>query len=130
MPPRLALVLTIGFIVFLIRRDVREQKNVTAALWIPVAWMFILGSRAVSEWLAIFGLNFGAASLEEGSPLDALFYFGLIGLGVYVLKKRGVTMAEVAQDNRFVTLFLVYCFFAITWSDFPFVAVKRWVKIL
>ena len=26
--------------------------------------------------------------------------------------------------------FLLYCFIAILWSDFPFVALKRWIKML
>jgi hypothetical protein len=28
------------------------------------------------------------------------------------------------------TIFFVYCFLAIFWSDFPFVAFKRWIKVL
>ena len=81
MPPPVATLLTLGFIVFLFRRDIRERPNVTGALWIPLVWILIICSRQTSEWLNIFGLHLGAASLEEGSPLDACVYFALIAAG-------------------------------------------------
>jgi exopolysaccharide production protein ExoQ len=34
------------------------------------------------------------------------------------------------RKNRWMTIFLAYCFLAIFWSDFPFVALKRWIKDL
>ena len=67
MPPKLALILTLGFIVYLFRRDFREKPNVTWAIWLPIIWMFIIASKTVSQWLGIFGLpGFGASSVEEG----------------------------------------------------------------
>ncbi len=86
MPKQLALLLTIGFVIWLFRRDFREKPNVTGALWIPLIWMLIICSRFFSGWLAIFGLNVGAVSLEEGSPIDRLVFFGLIAAGVYSFK--------------------------------------------
>src|SRR6476620_302993 len=101
MPPQLALILTLGFIAYLFRRDFREKPNVTWAIWLPIIWMFIIASKTVSQWLAIFGLpGFGATSIEEGSSLDALVFSGLIALGLYVLSKRQVSLSKVVQDNR------------------------------
>jgi exopolysaccharide production protein ExoQ len=34
------------------------------------------------------------------------------------------------RNNQWLTIFLLYCFVSIVWSDFPFVAFKRWIKIL
>ena len=83
MPPKLALILTIGFIAVLFRRDFREKPNVTRAIWLPTIWMFIIASRPISQWLHIFGLpGFGAVAVEEGSSLDALVYLGLLLLGI------------------------------------------------
>ena len=59
MNPSLALILTIVFILYLFKRDIGQQSNVSNALWIPWAWMMILGSRFVSEWL------------NPGSPCNA-----------------------------------------------------------
>jgi exopolysaccharide production protein ExoQ len=131
LPPGFALFLTLAFIVFLFRRDFREQPNVTGALWLPLLWMLVVCSRPVSEWLNIFGLPVGgASSLEEGSPLDACFYFALIGAGIYVLNKRQVSLSEIIRNNGWLMAFLLYCFIAIIWSHYPFVAFKRWIKIL
>ena len=129
-PPIVALFLTVAFIVFLFRRDIRERPDVTGALWIPLIWFLIICSRQASEWFNTFGLHAGAITLEEGSPLDRSIYFGLIAAGTYVLSKRHVQLSEIIRQNQWLTIFFVYCFLAIFWSDFPFVAFKRWIKVL
>jgi hypothetical protein len=75
LPPQLALFLTLAFIVFLFRRDIREKPNVSGALWLPLIWLVFTCSRPFTEWLRIFGLPVsGGASNEEGSPVDACFF--------------------------------------------------------
>lgn len=130
MPAVLALVLTFALIFFLYWRDSREKTAVSSAIWIPTLWFLISGSRFVSQWLAILGLPVGAASMEDGSPIDAVIFFGMIVAGLYVLKQRSVNLSMFARNNRWLTVFLLYCLIAILWSDFPFVAFKRWIKIL
>jgi O-antigen ligase len=130
MPSSLALFLTLAFIVFLFRRDVREKPDISGALWLPLIWLVITCSRGLSGWLDIFGLHVGGASVEEGSPLDASFFFGMIAAGFFVLIKRQVRLSEIVLNNGWLIAFLLYCFISIAWSDFPFVAFKRWIKIL
>jgi exopolysaccharide production protein ExoQ len=131
MPPIVAAFLTIALIGFLFRRDIRERPDVTGALWLPVLWVLIGCSRPVSAWLNIFGLPVtGAASVEEGSPIDASFYFVLIAAGFCVLIKRQVRLSEVLSNNGWLIAFLLYCFISIAWSDFAFIAFKRWLKVL
>lgn len=128
MPSSLAFVLTCAFIAFLFARDSRERPNVTGALWIPVLWLLLICSRSVSEWLALAGFQMGGVSLEAGSPVDAVAYFALIAAGVSVLVKRRVRLGEIIRNNRLFAIFFIFCFIAILWSDFPFVAFKRWIK--
>jgi exopolysaccharide production protein ExoQ len=131
LPPIIASFLTIAFIVFLFRRDIRERPNITGALWLPLLWLVLGCSRPVSAWLNIWGLPVsGAISVEEGSPLDAWFFLVLIAAGVCVLTNRQVRLSEVFRNNGWLIAFLLYCFISIAWSDFPFVAFKRWIKIL
>jgi exopolysaccharide production protein ExoQ len=131
LPPTIASCLTVAFIIFLFRRDSQEKPNISGALWLPLIWLVIGCSRAFSAWLNIFGLPVsGAASVEEGSPLDASFFFALIAAGIYVLNQRQVRLSEIVRNNGWLIAFLLYCFISIAWSDFPFVAFKRWIKIL
>jgi exopolysaccharide production protein ExoQ len=131
LPGSIASCLTLAFIAFLFRRDIRQRPDVTGALWLPLIWLLIGCSRALSQWLNIFGLPVsGAVSVEDGSPLDAWFFLFMIVAGSCVLVKRQVRVSEVIQDNRWLIIFLLYCFISIAWSDFPFVAFKRWIKIL
>jgi len=129
--PSLALFLTLAFMIFLFRRDIRESPDVSGALWLPLIWLLITCSRSFSAWLNIFGLPVaGAQSLEEGSPLDAWVFFVLIAAGLYVLNKRQVSLSEIIRNNGWLIVFFLYCFISIAWSDFPFVAFKRWFKTL
>jgi O-antigen ligase len=129
MPPIVASFLYVAFVIWVFRRDLRERPNVTNALWLPFFWVFISGSRFISGWLAIFGINLGAVNVEEGSPIDALFFAVIIGGGLHVLIRRRVTLNAFVLQNRWVAIYLFYCLLAIAWSDFPFVAFKRWIKL-
>src|SRR5438132_12475358 len=100
LPPRVALLLTVAFIVFLFRRDIREEPDVSGALWLPLLWLVLTCSRGFSAWLNTFGLPVaGAPSLEGGSPLDACFYLALATAGFCVLTKRQVRLSEIVRNN-------------------------------
>lgn len=131
MPPFLALLLTAGFVAFLFIWETRRSGAFPRALWLPLLWMLITGSRFVSQWLAIWGvLPGGGGDPGEGSPLDALVFLTLILSGLWVLYKRRLKLRVIFRDNTWLVVFFLYCFLAILWSDFPFVAFKRWIKIL
>jgi exopolysaccharide production protein ExoQ len=130
MPRPLALALTLAFIAYLFWRDVKEKPRITTALWIPFLWMLTSGSRPLSRWLSWGGAGGSVAGIEDGSPIDRLVYSGLIAVGLFVLTKRRLRLWEVIRNNKWLTLYFVYCFAAIFWSDFPFVAFKRWIKCI
>ena len=130
LPQRLALFLTLALIVFLFRRDIREKPDVSGALWLPLLWLVLMCSRPFTQWLNIFGLHVsGRASIEEGSPIDACCYLALAVAGFCVLYNRQVQFSEVVMNNGWLVAFFLYCFISIAWSDFPFIAFKRWTKI-
>jgi hypothetical protein len=131
MPAQLILLLALAFIGWLFWRDIRQKPQVTGALWLFWIWMFLVATRPVSKWLYAFGIHgFGATSVEEGSSLDAFIVLSLIVAAMVVLHRRNVRLGEVLQNNPWLTIFILYCFLAIFWSDFPFVSFKRWIKIL
>src|SRR5436309_2005395 len=107
MPPTLALFLTFGFTGFLFWRESRQKIRTSRALWIPLAWLLATASRFPSQWLT---LNRGIGPItDEGSPIDAIFFFSLIVIGLCVLSRRRVSLGEFARNNVWLTVFLLYC---------------------
>jgi exopolysaccharide production protein ExoQ len=129
LPPSVALLLTVAFVIFLFQRDIRERPDVSGAIWIPLTWIVLIGSRSAVQWLNALGFM-KVGSGEEGNPLDALIYLALILAGIGVLNQRQVSFSEVLRNNAWLMAFLAYCFIAIVWSEYPFVSFKRWIKIL
>jgi O-antigen ligase len=98
-------------------------------MWIPVVWMFIMGSRLPSQWL---GGQVGQAAdaLEDGNPLDRTIFLVLILLAIGVLIFRSLPWAELFARNLALMGFLAFALISVAWSDYPFVAFKRWFRDL
>ena len=78
MPALVATVIYALVIAGLFWMDRDRKARVSAALWIPVVWVFLAGSRLVSEWLNP-GLSLdNPDQYLEGSPLDRLVLMGLL----------------------------------------------------
>jgi exopolysaccharide production protein ExoQ len=130
MPPQIAtLVFALGVLgCFILDRD--SETHTSGALWLPVAWVLTNGSRPLSLWLN----SNAAANMQnpeqylEGSPFDRFFYSALLVIGLVVLIRRRIKVRETLRDNLPLVLFFSFCVLSICWSDFPFVAFKRWVK--
>src|ERR1700687_1246168 len=65
-------------------KSVRTSK----ALWLPVFYLWIIGSRPLSVWLGI-APSVGADTQLEGSPIDAAFFAVLLIAALCVLAVRG-----------------------------------------
>lgn len=130
MSPDIAAFLTLAFIFFLFRNDSRNNPEISWALWLPVLWMAITGSRFVGQWINLGSSVGGGVNAAEGSSIDALYFLTLIIVGIGVLSRRGVVIGRFLQVNPWIGAFLLYSFFSILWSEFPFIAFKRWVKVL
>jgi exopolysaccharide production protein ExoQ len=129
MPPILALSLTLVLVGYLLWRDSREEPVVSRAVWIPILWLMINGSRQISMW---FGgdSSFGAQRLEDGTLIDKLVYGALIAAGVIVLVRRQVRVGEILRNNVWLVLLFLFAGLSVLWSDFPAVTFKRWAKSL
>lgn len=66
----------------------------------------------------------------EGSPFDATIYALLLIAAIVVLLGRREAVARILRGNWPIILFVLYCALSITWSDYPSVALKRWIKSL
>lgn len=51
MPPSLALLICVGFVLFLLRLE-RQSLGVSAALWIPTLWLLLTSSKPLAMWFS------------------------------------------------------------------------------
>ena len=129
MPSWLAAVLTTALAIFMIASERRSAKESSAALWLPVIWLFVAGSRFVSQWLDL-GSPGVTENVADSSSLDAAFFLFLIAAGLMVLARRDIAWRQLVRANLWIVAFFAFSFLAILWSDFQFIAFKRWVKTL
>lgn len=129
MPPVLALIIWLVLLLGLLCFDPARERGTSFALWIPLLWMLIVGSRLPSQW---FGLQVGslAQAMAEGNPLDRGIDLALIVISVAILAARFFNWGGFVLRNLALTAFVVFALISIAWSDFPFVAFKRWFRDL
>jgi exopolysaccharide production protein ExoQ len=128
MPPSIAaIVFALGILgLFALDRD-REMRT-SKALWIPVLWILIIGSRAVSQWLDMAPAVDSPDAYLDGSPIDRFLYIVLLVSGLIVLISRANQVVRLLRSNGLILLFFGYCALSTLWSDYPDVAFKRWIK--
>ena len=130
MPPSIALAFFLGLILLLFAFERRMNPDVSPALWIPFLWMFFIGTRFPSEWL-----DMGGASMVhvddylDGSPIDRAVFLVLFVAAFAVLIRRRLSWLPLASANFWIAAFFAYGLASIGWSDFPWVALKRFAKV-
>jgi exopolysaccharide production protein ExoQ len=106
----------------------RDKSILTSkALWLPVVYIWILGSRPLSLWLGVTTPD-GTNNQLDGSPVDAAFFGILLIAALCVLVHRGRRTITFLNANLPILIYFLFCLFSIIWSDFPGVAFKRWIK--
>jgi len=130
MPPTVALLLWLVLLLALLFFDPAKHAETSVAVWIPLIWMFFIESRLPAQWLAGQVAEGTAQNLEEGNSLDRTVFTALILLALGVLFSRSFKWGGFFKSNRFLTAFLFFTLISVVWSDFPFVAFKRWFRDL
>ena len=109
--------------------DPARDSKISSTLWVPVIWLFILGSRNPSQWLG-GGAGMAAQALEEGNPLNLTISSALILLAIGILVSRRFKWDHFLARNVVLMALLSFALLSVLWSDFPFVALKRWFRDL
>lgn len=130
MPPRVAsIIVTLG-ILGLLYLDRQKDSQLSKALWIPTVWLFLISSRAASLWLGMDQNLDSTEAYVEGSPIDRAVFTILLLAALVVLVARMDRVGSMLRKNALIMLFFSFCAVSILWSDFPFVAFKRFTKAL
>ncbi len=111
---------------FFLDRD--KHVRTSKALWIPLIWCLIVGSRPVSMWLNVERTQSLAERFTESSPIDATVFGLLIGAGALTLNLRAPQVKKFLLANLPILLFFSYCALSVLWADHPAIAFKRWIK--
>jgi hypothetical protein len=64
----------------------------------------------------------------DGSPLDRLFYLGMIVSALFVLSRRGVDWGDLFSKNWAIVFFYSFLLLSVVWANSPFSSLKRWTK--
>lgn len=133
LPPIVAALIFVIGILGLFYLDRRKESRLSNALWIPAVWLFLISSRPPSLWLGLQS-NVDAVTATqayvEGSPTDRNIFFFLMLAALAVLLARSGRVGPMLRKNAVILLYLTFCAVSIFWSDFPFVAFKRFTKVL
>src|SRR4051812_34318557 len=112
----LALLLAVIGIAGLFFLDRDKSVRTSWALWLPVFWVCIVGSRPVSVWLGITPPNLPASEMAEGSPVDRFVFQIILALGIIVLLVRKRRPISLLKANLLILTYFGYCLLAVLWS--------------
>ena len=91
---------------FYLDRD--KSIRTSKALWLPVIYLWILGSRPISIWL---GMAHPTGDVQlDGSPVDAAFFGILLIASVCVLVHRGRRTVTFLSANGPILIYFLFCF--------------------
>jgi exopolysaccharide production protein ExoQ len=130
MPPQIATLLFAVGIAGLFWLDRDDSVRPSKALWLPIIWLSINGSRSVSAWLGMSMAKEIPGQPPPTSPLDQLVAATLIFLGTIVLFRRGRDVIRLLRASWPIALYFSFCLVSLLWSDFPEWGFKRWVRAL
>jgi len=127
MPPFLALFCWAVLLLVVLYFEPTLGARPSRALWVPVVWLFLLGSRSPSQW---FGeqMTGSAAAFEDGNPINRIVTLVLLLLAVGIVISRSFDWRKFFSLNLALAAFLAFALISFCWSDFPLVALKRWVR--
>ena len=128
MPPIVATILCFMGIFWLFFLDREGSEKTSKALWIPVIWLLIGGSRNVGQWIQMSSPMDRSERYLDGNPIDRAVLGLLMLLGFIVLFKRHRQVLTILRSSGPVLLFFFYCMVSCVWSEYPDVALKRWVR--
>src|SRR5437879_771788 len=128
MSPSVATGLCVLCIAVLLLLERNRKAEVSSALWIPLIWLSMAASRPMSLWLGGTTVVESTDPGLEGSPLDAFIFAVFMAAGLMVLLARRRRARTFWRANGPMFAFFLYCAVSALWSDYPFVAFKRWTK--
>jgi O-antigen ligase len=128
MPSSVALITWLVLLVALLLWDPAKEPKTSPALWVPLIWIFIAGSRLPGQWLGGEVVSVQAQAFEEGNPIDRTVFLVLIVLALGILVSRSFKWGDFFVRNTALVALVSFALVSVLWSDFPFISFKRWFR--
>ncbi|HVU15378.1 MAG TPA: O-antigen ligase family protein [Candidatus Didemnitutus sp.] len=129
MPPFVASLLCCAFIGVLLRGLGKGRAPVSSSLWVPTIWVALIASKPAAAWIYGKSTDLGLGSDSPAESIDRNILIIQIIIGLIILSRRQINWAQFLADNRWMIAFQGFMFLSVWWSDDPFVAFKRWVRV-
>jgi uncharacterized membrane protein HdeD (DUF308 family) len=129
MPPSIARLICFVGVAGLFYLDRDKSVRTSPAAWLPFFWIAIAGSRPVSNWFG-YTMPTGLDAQIDGTQPDRIIFQVLVIAGLLVLFFRTKQTSAYLAANWPILMYLFYCLVSVTWSDYPEVSAKRWVKAI
>ncbi|MCX6976483.1 MAG: O-antigen ligase family protein [Verrucomicrobia bacterium] len=131
MPPQLALLLGFILVYAAFRSDRSRNYPHTQDLFFPTLWYLVVTTHPIGYWCQLWGIPIpnDSADATEGSPIDRYFFLTLTIFGLRILAKRHFSWGPALRANRPLITLLAFMALSIFWSQYPFVSLKRFVKV-
>lgn len=130
MPSSVAVAAWLICLILLLRYDPGRPPKPSLALWVPLIWIFFVGSRNPSQWLSAGTITIQAQTMQEGNPVDRMIFSTLILLSIVILASRSFPWGRFLKQNMALAVLVAFELLSAIWSDFPLVAAKRWIRDL
>jgi O-antigen ligase len=130
MPPIVASLLCGAFIIFVLNRTGRGRPAVSGSLWVPTIWVALIASKPVASWVYGKSFDLGLGVEPPGESIDRNILLIQIVAGLWILSRRQVNWSGFFAQNRWMLFFQAFMFVSVCWSDDPFVAFKRWFRVV
>lgn len=130
MSPSVALFLGYAFAFWMIRKDMKQRKLTSTALWVPILWLAQVSTKPLGFWLECIGIRTGGTSKLEGNPVELVALLGLIIASLIILNRRNFNWGGFFLGNKILLILYVYLALSASWSEHSFPTLKRVVKDL
>jgi exopolysaccharide production protein ExoQ len=127
MNPILATLLCAVGIAGLFYLDRDKTVHTSRALWLPIVWIALAGSRSISAWISARAWY---VTDSDSSALDVVVFLILLIAAIGVLLQRSRRAQVLLFANWPILLYFFFCLISVTWSYHPDVALKRWIKAI
>jgi len=129
---QIALLLSLVFIFFALRSDIKESQKISRSFWIPFIWMLLSASKSFSFWLfpSLQYTEASAIDYTEGSPLDRAVLASLMCFALVILFKRRKSFRFPLGENKWLYMLFVYALVSVSWSEYQGVSLKRWIRAI